>query len=158
MNKPDVAAQIQERYFRVIEVMTGVQKEIFVSGRDSRYAWQNKRLRSEHLLPCAYREAPVTRPLFSWTINESQPANAGSRTRKCEDLGSLALVLTAGGYTGNGTVVLTEERFCVIWAIKTQEADRKGKQDKQRRLPGAFVEKCSPKCQVQEFSTYSWRR
>ena len=48
-------------------------------------------------------EAPVTRPLiFLGPLTKVQPANAGSRARKCEDL-SLAFGLTAGGYTGNGT-------------------------------------------------------
>lgn len=48
-------------------------------------------------------EAPVTRPLiFLGPLTKVQPANAGSRAHKCEDL-SLAFGLTAGGYTGNGT-------------------------------------------------------
>ena len=40
--------------------------------------------------------------VFLGPLTKVQPANAGSRARKCEDL-SLAFGLTAGGYTGNGT-------------------------------------------------------
>ena len=45
----------------------------------------------------------MTRPLiFLGPLTKVQPANAGSRAHKCEDL-SLAFGLTAGGYTGKGT-------------------------------------------------------